>query len=318
MGLVVGVWRSKYRPFKHPIDVSIIIKSFILDKLFYYLMLIIILSELFFLKITIFGGGYDNEKPGYFFEYVTVLICIYYQFTSNSIFYKKHFPNLLHMTFCLLAGERMMLITSVLCLLYSLDKIPLSSRNILYVFLFALHLLVIDGMRSTSEVEFGIISKFIYDGEVTHHGSLLYSSLLIIDYASSVSHNLYSMFDSTLFILGLDGSTQGLGQADLFDSYGKRGGGGLYTAFSVALYGQYIGIMLVFIIGFILSRILVKKNFNYKLSYLELIFISFFIHAMTYTPVLFVKPILFGVIILLVLKLMNYMLNLNQNMTEIK
>jgi hypothetical protein len=316
LGLVVGVWRSKLSPIMQPLIVSTKFNKFIIDTLFYYLIITIVLSELFFFKITIFGGSYDNDKPGYFFEYITVMMCIYYQFTLKSSFYKKHFPNLLHMTFCLLAGERMMLITSALCLLYSLDKISLSLRRILYVFLFVLLLLVIDGMRSMGDVESGFISKFIFDGEVTHHGSLLYSSLLIVDYASSVSHNLYSMFDSTLFILGLDGSTQGLGKADLFDSYGKRGGGGLYTAFSVALFGQYIGIVLVLLLGYILARILIKKNNNYKLSYMELIFISFFIHGMTYTPVLFIKPIIFGVIVLFVLKSMNYILIINRNTIE--
>lgn len=296
LSLVIGVWISSQKlNVKTQKNIFRFSSSFI-EKFFYMFILLIIAMEPIFFKFTLFSGGYDNEKPGYFFEYTTVLICIYYAYSKNISVVKRHLPNCLHMFFCILAGERMMMITAVGSLLFSIDRMSFRLKNIILMIAFVAALLFIDKFRSTADIDSGFLSKFLFDGVVTHHGSLLYSSLFIIDFSSTISHNLFDSFGAVLFLLGLDGSTQGLGFADQLEMYGRRGGGGLFTAFAIALFGHPFGIIFIVIIGVTLSRVLSKKNYGLKISPIELIFVSFIIHGMLYTPLLIVKPVICGVI----------------------
>jgi hypothetical protein len=265
----------------------------------YFFILCLVLIEPFILGFGTLTGNYSNDKPGYYYAYISVLIAIYYSTTKELNLVFKHMPNSLHILWAILAGERLMILTAILSILFSIKNTKINFTNIVGGIFVLIIFVLIDVFRSEASIDGGFVNKFVFSGTVTHHGSLLYSSVFLVDYSNHLNFNFNQILNSIKFLVGLDGSTQGMGLAELLERYGKRGGGGFITSYFFALFGLTLGIIFTLVTGFFYGYLLEKFSKGFFLGPLELVFLTFSAHAFVYTPVLIFKPIIYASFILL-------------------
>lgn len=274
-----------------------------LGKIFFMVLCAIAIVEPFIMVPAAVSGNYSNDKPGYFFEYANILFALYFVSFKPKKFI-MFFPFALHFIWCVLAGERMMILTAGFCLLFYVKPRKVTLKALFGFVIFGFAMLILDKLRSGSSDFSNLYSQFLYSGAVTHHGSLLYSSMVLLDFANSFQAGILKIFSGFSFIFGIDGSTSGTaGLAGELGSFGQRGGGGLISAYLPAVFGVYLGTAFSVTYAFFLGRILRRHSDGFVLSTTALVFVSFCIHTIVYTPVLALKPLIITLILLIMIKL---------------
>lgn len=264
-------------------------------QLLFFLLILIAVAQIIIMPPRVFSGEYSNEKPGYYFEYFTIFFCLYFSKASPKGLLKLA-PFITFCLTCVLAGERLMLITAVSAYIYFLQpyKVTLKAFLILVGALF--FILQIDSLRSGSQGS-GLLNSFIFTEEVTHHGSLLYSSLVLLEYGSNSPVSISSLSNSFSFLLGLDESTQGFGLAEEIATFGRRGGGGFLPSYLVVLFGNVFGPIATLLSGVFIGVLIQAHAQGKKLGFVSLVFLAFSAHFIIYTPVLLLKPVIFALVI---------------------
>lgn len=257
----------------------------------------IVVAQFFVMPPRIFSGEYSNEKPGYYFEYFTIFFCLHFV-KGEPKKWLQLAPFILFCSISILAGERLMLITAVSAYLYFNKPFSINLKSFAMLAVALILILQIDNLRSGSEGG-SLIGSFIFSDEVTHHGSLLYSSLVLLEYANNTPVSLHSLSNSFSFLFGFDESTQGLGLAAEIASFGRRGGGGLLPSYLSVLFGSFFGPIATACVGLMLGVLIQAHSLGKKIGFISLVFLSFAAHFVIYTPVLILKPVFFASVIAL-------------------
>ena len=255
-----------------------------------------VLVEAFISSYAGILGTYSNfSKTTYFFTYLSLPIASYLSYSKKPslIFY---FLFIVHIVLCLLNGERLMFVTAITTLAFFTKPFKLNLKWILYFFGVAFIFLLLDDIRSGSEIDLNISNRLLPSGEiVTHHGSVLYSSLVLIDYAKN-NFSFDNFSDGLSYLFGLDGSRGGDGFKLNIDDFAKRGGGGLLPSFYIALFGINFGYFLTIISGFMIGSSLIKYEYQ-SCTYPFLLMLGLLPHSYAYTPILFFRPLLAFILI---------------------
>jgi hypothetical protein len=287
-GFFVALCFGSFVKIKNKINIEY---SAFLADLALCLLLFLIIYEFYLSSFAGLKGDYSNEtKATYFFSYLSVIFAFYLYFAPRVrlVFYLMI---IVHMSLCVVNGERLMIITTLLTILFFVGPQKINLKYCLLGMLFLVVLFFMDDLRSSNTSNSSdIASKFIFDGAVTHHGSLLYSSLVLLNYGLENPFGI-GMESAVSYLLGLDGSTGVSGMSGFafsLDVFAKRGGGGLAPSYLVALFGIGIGSVLSLVLGFIIGRsmMLFEKG---SCGPVLLLMLGFLPHAFAYTPIHFFK-----------------------------
>lgn len=256
------------------------------DHIVTFLLLVLILWEVQLSDFAGVSGAYSSDlKPTYFFEYLNIVFGFVFYLVGTT---RKLIALLLfHVTLSILNGERMIAITALFTFGFSCRPLAFKRIHLLYSFFFVVGLILVDDFRSGERVSASLMDRFVFDDKVTHHGSLLYSSLVLIDFSDS-GLSLTAFGDAFAFLLGLDGSTKNSGFAEILSSFSKRGGGGMAPSYFAALFGKSLAPFLTLIIGVLVGRFMRRFEQNQS-SPVSVVYLGFLPHAWGYSPVHFFK-----------------------------
>lgn len=258
----------------------------------------LVIYEFFISSYAGILGNYSNDtKPTYFYSYLSIVIAFYLYNTNTprNLFY---FIITIHIALCFVNGERLMILTTLSTLMFFSIPSQVNLKFVIVALAVIISLLALDNLRSGEGVSTDILDKFIYDGTVTHHGSILYSSLVLVEFSND-NYTSISPLQALSYLFGIDGSAGASsinGFALIIAQYAKRGGGGLLPAFLVALFGWSCGWILTALVGILIGSSL--KRFEAKCDSPTLfLLLGFLPHAFAYTPIHLVKgPLLFYIL----------------------
>jgi len=267
------------------------------------LLVILLLVELSLTSFDIFKDAriYSNlTKDTYIFEFINIIYVFYYFNLNNKKSRIFIFFVLSHVMLSIFDGHRLMALSSgfLLFIIYILPHISIR-KTVLYLFSALILLEGISLMRSNISTEDAQSVALREDSFSTHQGSVIYSTLTIIDFSERYDV-LEKIIMSSQYTLSLFFSEKWLPNNLIFSKalskHTYRPGGGLIIGFAYAFFG-YLG---VFVCGYFVSYVsswgrYINKNLLIPpYAYLMIIMIP---RYFSYTPLHIFKTILFTTII---------------------